>query len=97
MYTNSQIKLLHTSNLISNRSELIPGKYKFEAHFPKDILNSGVYKLKIWSGLSGIEKIASIDKFIKFEIHEGGVTKSIKRFPGILKPNIVFKADRINR
>ena len=97
LYTNNQIKLLHTGNLISNRSELIPGKYKFEAHFPKDILNSGVYKLKIWSGLSGIEKIASIDKFIKFEIHEGGVTKSIKQFPGILKPNIVFKADRINR
>ena len=57
----------------------------------------GIYKLKIWSGLSGIEKIASIDKFIKFEIHEGGVTKSIKQFHGILKRNIVFKANRIHR
>ncbi len=95
LYTNNQIKLLHTGNLISNRSKLIPGEYKFEAHFPKNILNCGIYKLKIWSGLSGIEKIASIDKFIKFEIHEGGVTKNIKQFPGILKPNIVFKTDRI--
>ena len=82
LYTNNQIKLLHTGNLISNRSELIPGKYKFEAHFPKDILNSGIYKLKIWSGLSGIEKIASIDKFIKFEIHEGGVKKASSNFLG---------------
>ncbi len=96
IYTNDEIKLFHHGHLICEPEYLKVGQYKLKASFPSFILNKGRYKLKVWSGLSGTENIASIDHFIIFEIFNNQVDNTIKGFPGIIYPRIKYQLSSRN-
>ena len=93
IYTQDEVKLIHNGNLISRPSELKIGKYKIKALIPNYCLNEGIYKLKVWSGLSGTEIIASIDKFIEFEISNTSPSKNSKKLPGKICPKILHESN----
>jgi lipopolysaccharide transport system ATP-binding protein len=91
--TNDEIKLINDWYLISPPSELKIGEYKVEAVIPAYLLNEGIYKLKVWSGLSGTEQIGLIDKFITFEV--SNAFNKTKTLPGLMRPIINFKSKKV--
>ena len=95
IFSNDEIKLIHDGHLIASPSDLKIGEYKFVASVPPNLLNAGTYKLKVWSGLSGTEKIGSIDKFIKFEISNAFVESKVKNSSGLLRPIISYETSNL--
>ena len=90
IFTYDEIKLIHHGHLISDPSNLKIGQYRLEAHFPAFILNEGKYKLKVWSGLSGTEALASVDNFIEFEISNNQIDSVTKKSTGLISPKIKY-------
>jgi len=91
--TNDEIKLINDWLLISPPSSLKIGKYEMEAIILPYLLNKGMYKLKVWSGLSGTEQIGSIDKFITFEV--SNAFNKTETLPGLIRPIVSFKSKKV--
>ena len=92
--SQDEVKLIHHGNLISDPLNLRVGEYRLEAYIPAFVLNEGSYKLKVWSGLSGIENIASIDNFITFEISNSKIDTATKSLGGLISPKIKYKISK---
>lgn len=86
------ILIIHHGHLISEPKSLKPGKYKLEMFLPPFLLNRGTYFLNVFSGLSGHEKIATIDNHIRFEVHSSAVDLVTRDLPGLIRPIIKFKS-----
>jgi len=91
IYNLEGVKLVKNGCIIEQPQKIKKGIYKVIANFPPNILNKGIYKLKVWYGLSGKEKIAEIKEMLEFEIFDISNDQSLKSNNGVLRPKINFE------
>ena len=90
IYTNEGTMLTHTYYPISDPEKLVPGTYTVTAHLPPNILNKGIYNIKIWYGLSHVENLGVVKEKISFEVGSTALEYSTHERQGVISPDFTF-------
>ncbi len=88
-----EVLMLHHGQAVAKPEDLQPGIYKLEASIPPFVLNEGEYRLDVWMGLNGLERVGDkMDDVVSFFVENDKVDHIIKKLPGVIRPKISYAA-----
>ena len=97
LFSEDGVLVFTTGHIVSNRDSKV-GIYDLELIIPKNLLNKGTYKTKIWFGSFGSLICELDDDLFNFEVFgvQNESKPNIDLLKGILLPNLIFKSNYIS-
>jgi lipopolysaccharide transport system ATP-binding protein len=92
LINQEEVIMIHHGKAVASSNDLLHGIYEVSASFPPYLFNEGEYRLKVWMGLNGVERVGQqVDNALVFTIENHTVDHILKRLPGVIRPKIDYK------
>lgn len=83
--------VFHTGLILSADNDSKTGRYAVEGELPPDLLNAGVYTLKLIFGKNQRHALFAMEEAIRFEILNEAFGYNASTLPGVIRPNLHLK------